>query len=269
MYRRNVSLTVCAMVVAGAAGSAHATISYTTSGGTISENFDSLLAAGTGNAWANDSTITGWSLFNKTPAAIATYNSGPGSSNAGAFYSFGVAGVNPDAERALGGVASGGAYFGSPASGTVAGWIAVAITNNTASTLTSFTVGYDGEQWRNGGNTSAQTMVLEYGFGASFGAVGSWTAAGAAFDFTSPIVGSVAAALDGNDAANRVAGLGGTVSSLTWNAGDTLWVRWIENNDVGNDHGLAVDNFSFSAVPTPGSAALLGLGALALGRRRR
>ena len=269
MVRRNVSLTVCAMVVAGAAGSAHATISYTTSGGVISENFDSLLAAGTGNAWANDSTITGWSLFNKTPAAITTYNAGTGSSNAGAFYSFGIAGVNPDSDRALGGAASGGAYFGSPASGTVAGWIAVAVTNNTASTLTSFTVGYVGEQWRNGGNTNAQTMVLEYGFGATFGAVGSWTAAGAAFDFTSPIVGSVAAALDGNAPANRVTGLGGTVSNLTWNNGDTLWVRWIENNDIGNDHGLSIDECTFSAVPAPGSVALLGLGGLMMGRRRR
>jgi hypothetical protein len=33
--------------------------------------------------------------------------------------------------------------------------------------------------------------------------------------------------------------------------GDTLWIRWVEKNDMGNDHGMAIDNFSFS-VPTSG-----------------
>lgn len=252
--------------VAGAAAlatAAGAQVSY--SGGTISENFDTLASTGTGNAWANDSTLPGWFLFNSVNAVPATYNAGNGGSNAGAFYSFGTTDAT---ERAFGGTASGGTYFGSPASGAVAGWIAFGATNNGSGALTEFTVGFDGEQWRNGGNTSAQTMVLEYGFGATFDTVASWTAPGGAFDFTSPVVGSTAAAVDGN-VAGLVGGLGGTVSSLTWNVGDTLWVRWIENNDAGNDHGLGIDNFSFSAVPAPGAAALLGLGGLMVARRRR
>jgi len=260
---------VCAATLAGIAGGAQATISYTTSGSFVGESFDSLASTGTGVAWANDSTITGWSLFNKTPAAITAYNAGTGSSTAGSFYSFGVAGTNPVEERALGGLGSGGAYFGSPASGTVAGWIAVAITNNTGITLTEFNILYDGEQWRNGGNTSAQTMVLEYGFGATIDAVGSWTAPGALFDFTSPVVGATAAALDGNAGPNRTSGVGGTVSSLSWTNGDTLWFRWIENNDSGNDHGLAIDNFGFRGVPSPGALALLGVSGVVAGRRRR
>jgi hypothetical protein len=43
----------------------------------------------------------------------------------------------------------------------------------TGAALDSFTVGFDGEQWRDGGNTTAQTMVLEYGFGSAFNAVSS------------------------------------------------------------------------------------------------
>src|SRR3954470_22594682 len=49
-------------------------VSYTTAGGTYSQNFDTLPTTGTAAAWANDSTIAGWSLFNKTPAAITAVN---------------------------------------------------------------------------------------------------------------------------------------------------------------------------------------------------
>ena len=68
----------------------------------LTENFDTLASTGTGIAWTDDSTIPGW--WSTRP----TYNSGTGSSNTGALYSFGVAGTNPVTDRALGSVASGG-----------------------------------------------------------------------------------------------------------------------------------------------------------------
>lgn len=256
---------------------AHATLVF--SGAPLSQNFDSLPNNGNPansspntTAWANDSTLPGWFLFAQPspgtapPTIIAGDGGGPtggASGNTGSFYSFGT-GTNTD--RAFGGLASGGAYFGSPVSGNVAGWLGVGITNNSGLSVSEFTVGYDGEEWRNGGNTSAQTMAMEYGFGASFGAVSTWTPGGAGFNFTSPTVGSTASALDGNAGANRVAGLGGTISSLSWANGSTLWLRWIENNDVGNDHGLALDNFSFSAqvVPEPSMFVLASLGLIGL-----
>lgn len=250
---------------------------YSTVGGTISENFDSLNAgnANSNLTWTNNSTLTGWHLFNFTGGGtpLTTYQSSSGNTTTGSFFSFGVAGVNANSDRALGGIGSGGTYFGSPAAGSVAGWIAVNIVNSTGVTIDSVTMNYDGEQWRNGGNTTQHTMVVEYGFGATFTGVGTWTAAGASFDFTGPIATATAGALDGNDAPNRVAGLGGTISSLTWNNGDTLWFRFRETNETGNDHGLALDNFSFSgrgtAVPEPGSLALIGLAASTLITRFR
>lgn len=249
------------------AATAQAQVSFT--GTALTQNFDTLITTGTAQAWSNNTTLPGWSLFNKTPTAITTYNAGDGSSNAGSFYSFGT---GTGTERALGGAASGGAYFGSPASGTVAGWIAFAATNNTGSTATDFTIGYDGEQWRNGGNATAQTMVLEYGFGATFTGVTTWTPAGSAFNFTSPVATATAAAVNGN-VAGRVAGRGGTVNQ-TWAPGQTLWIRWIENNDAGNDHGLAIDNFSLTAslptaAPEPGTLVLGVLGIAGLVARRR
>jgi autotransporter-associated beta strand protein len=228
---------------------AEAQFEITSGVGNTSQNFGTLTTTtGSAQPWANDTTLTlgdstldGWSLFNFLNAPITTYNAGTGSSSAGSFYSFGA---TADTERALGGVASGGTYFGSPASGAVAGYITFAATNTSVATLTSFTLGFDGEQWRNGGNTTQQTMVLEYGFGGTFDTV-TWTAPAGNFDWTGPVATGTAAAVDGNTT-GLVAGRGGTISGLNWATGQTLWVRWIERNDAGNDHGLAIDNFAFS-----------------------
>ena len=88
-----------------------------TNGGSISalgvpltENFDTLASTGTGITWTDNSTIPGWY------STRTTYNSGTGSSNTGALYSFGVGGTNPVTDRALGSVGSGGTgtvYWGS------------------------------------------------------------------------------------------------------------------------------------------------------------
>ena len=239
--------------------------------GSYSQNFDTLANTGT-STWANDSTITGWYLYNSWGAAITSYTTGNGGGTTGSFYSYGATSA---ADRALGGLASGGAYFGSPASGALAGYIAVALQNTSGSTFDSFTISFDGEQWRNGGNATlaAQTMQLQYGFGATFAGVSTWNSPGGNFDWASPVTAATAAAVDGN-VAGLVASRGGAISSVTWNNGDTLWIRWIENNDVGNDHGLAVDNLSLSytLVPEPGTMALGVFGAaglLALALRRR
>ena len=251
------------LFVLGLPSIASAQVIYLVPGNTYTQDFNTLVQSGTGQSWSNNSTLTGW-FFYRQPAPgtdITTYNAGTGSNNAGNFYSFGSS--STDSDRALGGVGSGGAYFGSPATGSVAGWIAVGITNSTGQALSSFTMTYNGEQWRDGGaaTPTAQTMVVEYGFGTSFTTVASWTPAGSGFNFTSPVFAntSTGAAVDGNSA-GLIAGLGGSVNT-TWNTGDTLWIRFVETNDAGNDHGLSVDNFNFAAfaasVPEPSTYALV------------
>lgn len=248
---------------------AQAAITLSSASSTYAQTFDSLANSGTANAWVNDSTLQGWSLFTAAGNAITAYAGNDGSVNTGSFYSYGTTSTT---DRALGGSASGGTYFGSPASGAVAGYMALALTNSSGAAFDSFTISFDGEQWRNGGNASAQTMVLQYGFGATFGGVTTWTTAGSAFNWASPVTGTSAAAVNGNTA-GRVANVGGTVTT-NWAAGDTLWVRWVENNDTGNDHGLAIDNLSLSVSAVPeGDGLALALGGLALMgtlvRRRR
>lgn len=255
------STVIASLVLAASAAAipAHAAISVGSAAFTYSQSFDSLATTGASVAWANDSTLAGWSLFNTNLTAATAYLADDGSSNTGRFRSFGSTGST---ERALGGVGSSG----------LSGWITAAFTNTTGAALTGFKIGYDGEQWRNGGNTTVQSMVMQYGFGANFAAV-TWATPGGMFDFASPVHTATAATVNGNTA-GLTAGLGGTVTT-TWAAGDTLWVRWVENNDAGNDHGLAIDNVSLSvmaaAVPEPESYALMlaGLACLGLVARRR
>lgn len=233
------------------------------------------IANTTATPWVNDSTLSGWSLFNKNNADISTYIANAGGAGNGSFYSFGSSGSS---DRALGSVASNASYFGAPATGSAAGYIALAVTNQSSANIRAFSLSYDGEQWRSGTN-APQSLTVQYGFGDTFDAVSQWTSAGSAFDFTSPVTGSIRP-LNGDVALNRVAGLGGTVTLtdwsigqfLVWAPGQTLWVRWTDLNDAGNDHGLAIDNVVFSvAVPEPSShaIALAGLAVAGLVARRR
>ena len=237
--------------------SAQSAVSLATPAATYAQTFDSLATTGTTNAWVNNSTLPGFSLFTTAGVAVTTYRADIGGSNTGAIYSWGATGSS---ERALGGVGS----------ASFSGYIALALSNDTNLVFDSFTLRYDGEQWRNGGNTASHPMAVEYGFGASFAAVSTWTPA-ATLGWTSPVSTATAASVDGN-VAGLVANVGGT-TAVNWAPSTTLWVRWIEANDAGSDHGLAIDNLSFSvtAVPEPGTTGLLlaGLAAVGLLARRR
>ncbi|MES2460880.1 MAG: PEP-CTERM sorting domain-containing protein [Armatimonadota bacterium] len=240
-----------------AAPSAQAQVSFN---GTYTQNFDTLLTTGgtaeTANPFTDNSTLPGWY------ASETAYFGGPGTGNAGGLYSFGAVG---NAERALGSI-------GSNATGTIQ--YGVQLQNTSGSVINSLTVSYTGEQWRNGGNATAQTLSFAYfNAGASNANVlagGAYTGV-AALNFTSLQNTTTAAALNGNAAANSTA-LSSTITNLNWQAGQYVWLRWTDPNDAGNDHGLAIDSVTLSAAvtppvgaaPEPGSLALVALGAVPL-----
>ena len=197
------------------------------------QTFDSLANTGTGITWTDDTTISGWY------STRTMYNSGTGSSNTGALYSFGA---TTSTERALGSVASGG-------TGTI--YYGARFVNDTGNPVTSLTIAYTGEQWRDGGNATpvAQPLDFSYQVGATVTSLttGTWTDVNL-LDFVSPTFTTSAAALDGNAAANRV-NLSQSVS-VSIPAGQEIMLRWTDINDTGNDHGLAIDDLTVtSSVP--------------------
>ena len=55
-----------------------------------------------------------------------------------------------------------------------------------------------------------------------------------------------------NDPSTNTVAVSATISGLTWAPGDSLFIRWNDFNDAGNDAGVAIDNLSMIAtVPEP------------------
>ena len=221
-------------------------------GYTYSQNFDSLANTGTANTWTDNSTLPGWySSRSKSPFVNATYRAGLGTENTGALYSYGTNATHLDSDRALGSVAS-----GTP--GAIA--YGIRFTNDTGSSLSNFAVSYTGEQYRNGGNASAQRLQFSYQVSAGGVALTSsdavtnqsWTSF-SALDFISPSVGATAMALDGNNATNRTA-LSASLAGITVLPGQEIFLRWLDVDDPGSDHGLAIDDLTVTFTNVVASA---------------
>jgi len=237
--------TVAASLLAGlAVSAAHAQILFS-AGSPYTQNFDTALA--TAGLWTDNSTIPGWYASKTLPAPggpVTAFQLGSGTSTSGQLYSFGVAGVNPATDRAIGSIGSG--TPGNFAYG-------VRFTNDTALTITNIVIAYTGEQWRNGGNASQATQPLAFSYLKSSTAITSsdavnsqaWTSF-SPLTFISPnTLSTTGVALDGNDPTNRVT-FNVTLTNVTVGPGEEIFFRWYDLNDVGNDHGLAVDDLSIS-----------------------
>lgn len=199
----------------------------------VTQDFDTLSPTATGNAWTDHTTLTGWY------SSRTTYNAGTGSSNAGALYSFGISGV--DTERALGSIGSG-------STGTL--YYALRLANAGTSVIGSVDIAYTGEQWRDGGNTTAHRADFQY----QIAAAGTITDANVpstgwidanGLDFTGPKATATSGALDGNDVANRVS-VAANIPVIV-EPGQELWLRWVDPDQTGSDHGLAIDDVLITA----------------------
>jgi hypothetical protein len=57
--------------------------------------------------------------------------------------------------------------------------------------------------------------------------------------------------LRNNAFANRVAAITFSINNIVWLPGQQVVLSWTDVIDTANDHGLAIDNFNFVAVPEP------------------
>ncbi|GAB4134437.1 MAG: hypothetical protein OHK0045_23130 [Raineya sp.] len=211
-------------------------VSITTTSGSYSQDFNSLPNTGS-TTWLDNSTISNWYAQRTGSGTDIVANNG--SSNVGNLYSYGTA-----TDRALGSVGSGTA-------GNFA-W-GVKLRNNTTSTL-QISLAYTGEQWRNSAAV-AQTVSFYYKKSAAdFSALNpnsnaTWTNV-SSLNFTSPITGGTAGALDGNNASNRV--IFSTTTVTTLDPGEYIILKWDDPDHSGADHGLSIDDVtvSWDLLPT-------------------
>lgn len=249
---------------------ATADISYT--GSTINESFDSLGSTTVNGVFSStigaQSNVPGTTGFvgtkiagNGTGATNFVASDGSGTNPSGSLYSFGASG---SADRALGAIASG--------SNTMA--FGFRLVNNSTNTLEDITISFTQENWRS--STGAQnTIAASWSTSASpadFLSAASGFTNVSGLDLVGPAPVTTNGPLDGNLAANQVA-RSFTFAGINLAVGSSLYLRWRDTNDTGNDAGLAIDNMTISAtaVPEPTSAGLLaltGVAGLAFRRRR-
>ncbi|TKC06593.1 T9SS type B sorting domain-containing protein [Pedobacter polaris] len=156
------------------------------------------------------------------------------SANAGAAYNTGT----PTAtDRAI----------GSLASGSLVPRFGAAYTNNTGSTVTAIDLSGVMEQWRSGSNAIVETLPFEYSLNAtSIGdATATWTPL-TAMDLVEKLTSTiVSTGVDGNLAINQTT-ISGSISSISLTNGSTIYIRWTDKDDTGNDGIYAIDNFSIT-----------------------
>jgi autotransporter-associated beta strand protein len=235
---------LAAAALAGCPSAIFGSVSYT--GGTYIENFDTLLNTGSAGGQfptpvGTQATIPGLTAWDGAKVAgnatAMSFFASPGSSATGALYSFGAA---ASGERALGAVAS----------GTSVGAFGVQIVNNSTFTMTSFSLSFTAEQWRS--SNSVQNF-LNFAYGASGGTISpsdylsnNGMTAFTALNAPSKAPAASSTSTDGNDPLNQTA-VSATVFGVSIPVGGSLFIRWSDFDDSGNDAGIGIDDMHFTA----------------------
>lgn len=193
--------------------------------------FDELVNTGSGITGTTNMP-RGAYFYEETGSGInTTYRADNGTGNAGDTYSFGATGST---DRAFGSIGS---------NGIVLTHNGLKLVNNTGGSINTLDVEYYGEQWRNGAAT-ADGYRFQVSTDATSLSTGTWTTV-SALNYSTSTTSPIDGALNGNLAGNRTLVTGSAFFSAVANGG-TVWVRWSDDNNAGNDDGIGVDDAKFT-----------------------
>jgi hypothetical protein len=234
----------------GGASAVVAQVDYARPGSVYNQDFNK--EAGWASAdvkWEDNLTFPGW--------YAAYYDSKQGSFiSPGQLGVTSGAGVGLNLYRAVTGSSNGalGSQAGeevSPEAGVGGVFYGVQLTNKTDRVLTRFSFGYKVGLWRLASPKSQQaTLMASYKVGGGSMENGAWTIiAGTSYTTPRGGNGSTASSVDGSLAENQVEFAKITVTDVKIPPGESVWIRWFDINNRGFDHGIAIDDFTFTAEP--------------------
>jgi predicted extracellular nuclease len=208
------------------------------------ESFDGLANGSTAASLPNGA------VFDETGTSSlvnSAYGATDGTSNSGDVYSLGATGST---ERA----------FGSLLSSSLTPTLGLLVRNDSGSTITTLTVGYTLEQWRQGGTNRFDRLDVSYSVSNANLLTGTYTPV-VGLTGTAPNGGTSTGALNGNLTANRVA-VSSTITGLSIAPADTIMLRWTDVNAAGSDDALGIDDLTIAAngAATPTNACSAGGG---------
>jgi len=206
---------------------ASTTIAITSLNTAYFQDFDSL-----SNDEESNNIPEGWVFIESGTSSNGLYQISPGNLSAPDSYSFGSDGST---DRALGGIQGADLIpiFGA------------SFTNQTGKKIDTLEIGYTGEQWRSGTTGRLDKIVFEFSTDATSLETGTWSEYESLTFFT-PDTQKVGAK-DGNNPTYRTA-LESQITGLSIENGESFWIRWRDHDARSNDDGLAVDDFSLTAI---------------------
>jgi hypothetical protein len=272
MSKRSFMTAALALASAGA----FAQISFT---GNYSENFNSWpkeddpgVVEGISMAWTDNTTKLGWYQGRSLGAGQTIF----GNSELLIGQAPGLRGLNSlgmpfDTDRAV------GSGLGDDVEdGLAVLYWGFRLQNNTGHTIDSVDIQFDVENWlqpRNDEEVPAEqnTTFGQFRVGGTNFRLQDFTNA-PQFNLVSlPTVDGLPGPLNGNLPQNR-SHLSATLSSLNWQAGQSLWVRWRDPDNLGRDAIFGIDNLNVlegAPVPEPASLLMFAAGSALLAMRKR
>lgn len=153
-------------------------------------------------------------------------------------------GANNGTIRGLGSLASSaGAYvFG------------ISFINNTGTIIDQFEIEFTAAQWRKGGSGRINEWTFLYHTSKTNNVLDTLTKKDTSLNFTSVQTSTGTAALNGLLTINQQQKKD-TLTNLQWRPGEQLILKWQDKDEIGNDHGMALQQLIGKALSMPDNTA--------------